>query len=208
MFQAAGTAPGATVTVGIATMAVEAGAPGATSAGTNRNDDELYFGRDEVRRKKVRSGGARPSITPKAPARVALTTPYEPGTVVIDQSARKLYLITSKHHAYRYPISVGREGFSWTGTQKVSRIAAWPDWYPPKEMREREPSLPEKMTGGVNNPLGAKAIYLGKTLYRIHGTNNPKSIGRAASSGCFRMMNAPRFASGRPDRRRDPKCTY
>jgi lipoprotein-anchoring transpeptidase ErfK/SrfK len=103
---------------------------------------------------------------------------------------RKLYFIITYTTAYRYPISVGREGFSWAGVEKISRIAEWPDWYPPEEMRERDPKLPIKMMGGINNPLGAKAIYLGKTLYRIHGTNNPKSIGQAASSGCFRMMNA------------------
>ena len=95
----------------------------------------------------------------------------------------------SDHEAYLYPISVGREGFSWTGTEPVSRVADWPDWHPPAEMRQRDPRLPKKMTGGVRNPLGATAIYLGNTLYRIHGTNDPKSIGRAASSGCFRMMN-------------------
>jgi len=89
-----------------------------------------------------------------------------------------------------YPISVGREGFSWTGTETISRTQAWPDWHPPQEMRERDPRLPEKMTGGTRNPLGAMALYLGTTLYRIHGTNDVKSIGQAQSSGCFRMMNA------------------
>ena len=92
--------------------------------------------------------------------------------------------------AFAYPIGVGREGFSWTGSEKVSNITDWPDWYPPAEMRKRKPELPERMLGGLNNPLGAKAIYLGNTLYRIHGTNDPKSIGRAESSGCFRMLNA------------------
>jgi lipoprotein-anchoring transpeptidase ErfK/SrfK len=91
--------------------------------------------------------------------------------------------------ALSYPVSVGREGFSWTGTEKITRVANWPDWHPPAEMRQRDPRLPEKMTGGVRNPLGAKALYLGNTLYRIHGTSDAKSIGRAASSGCFRMHN-------------------
>ena len=89
-----------------------------------------------------------------------------------------------------YPISVGREGFNWTGTETISRKQAWPDWHPPQEMRQRDPRLPEKMTGGTRNPLGAMALYLGTTLYRIHGTNDVKSIGQAQSSGCFRMMNA------------------
>ena len=100
-----------------------------------------------------------------------------------------LYFILSPTEAYQYPISVGREGFSWTGTEVISRKQEWPDWHPPKEMIARDPRLPDKMTGGIKNPLGALALYLGNTLYRIHGTNDPKSIGRAASSGCFRMMN-------------------
>jgi lipoprotein-anchoring transpeptidase ErfK/SrfK len=120
---------------------------------------------------------------------VPFRSEYAPGTVVIDTSGRKLYLVTSSTSALRYPVSVGREGFTWTGTEKISRVADWPDWHPPEEMRERDPKLPMKMTGGLYNPLGAKALYLGKSLYRIHGTSDPRSIGRAASSGCFRMMN-------------------
>lgn len=134
-------------------------------------------------------GGARPTIAPVAPPRVAFSGGYTPGSIVIDTSRRKLYYVTGPTAAYAYPIGVGREGFSWTGSEKVSRIADWPDWYPPAEMRQRKPELPERMLGGLNNPLGAKAIYLGNTLYRIHGTNDPKSIGKAESSGCFRMMN-------------------
>ena len=95
----------------------------------------------------------------------------------------------SETEALHYPISVGREGFSWAGTETISRKAEWPDWHPPEEMRDRDPRLPEKMTGGIKNPLGAMALYLGNSLYRIHGTNDAKSIGRAASSGCFRMLN-------------------
>ncbi|MFV0367083.1 MAG: L,D-transpeptidase [Hyphomicrobiaceae bacterium] len=164
------------------------------------DDDDEYdrYDRYESRRyssprtknNSVRSGGPRPAVLAKAPPRVTFRNSYKPGSIIIDQSSRKLYLILSNRSAYRYPISVGREGFSWSGKENVSRIAAWPDWHPPKEMRARDPKLPVKMTGGINNPLGAKAIYLGKTLYRIHGTNNPNSIGRAASSGCFRMMNS------------------
>lgn len=155
--------------------------------GRGRGDyaDERGAGQND----EVRSGGSRPSISAKAPPLVSLRTSYKPGSIIIDQSTRKLYYIVSNSTAYRYPISVGREGFSWTGTEKVSRVADWPDWHPPAEMRERDPKLPVKMTGGINNPLGAKAIYLGNTLYRIHGTNDPKSIGTAASSGCIRMYN-------------------
>ena len=115
---------------------------------------------------------------------------YAAGSVVIDTSGRALYYVLSDQKAYRYPIAVGREGFSWTGTEKVTRKAAWPDWRPPLEMRERDPRLPELMTGGLKNPLGAMAIYLGNSLYRIHGTNDARSIGTASSSGCFRMTNA------------------
>ena len=135
------------------------------------------------------SGGARPDIQPIAPEVVSFPSDYAAGSIIIDTSARRLYLVISSTEAYRYPISVGREGFEWTGTETVSRKLAWPDWRPPAEMRERDPSLPELMTGGLQNPLGAMAIYLGDTLYRIHGTNDVKSIGRAASSGCFRMRN-------------------
>lgn len=138
---------------------------------------------------KVFEGGARPEIAAVAPAKVAFYGSYVSGSIVIDVGGRKLYYVNGDATAYAYPIGVGRQGFSWAGTEKISRIAEWPDWHPPKEMRERQPNLPSKMTGGVNNPLGARALYLGATLYRIHGTNDPKSIGRAESSGCFRMMN-------------------
>jgi lipoprotein-anchoring transpeptidase ErfK/SrfK len=138
---------------------------------------------------KLLDGGGRPSIAPISPEKVAFAGNYAPGTIVIDSSGRRLYLVQSKSSALRYPISVGREGFSWTGRERISRVADWPDWHPPKEMRERDRSLPEKMTGGVRNPLGAKALYLGNSLYRIHGTNSAQSIGRANSSGCFRLMN-------------------
>jgi lipoprotein-anchoring transpeptidase ErfK/SrfK len=138
---------------------------------------------------KLMSGGERPDITPIPPKRVSFVSRYAPGTIVIDTSGRQLLLVQDSRTALRYPISVGRDGFSWTGEEKISRIAEWPDWYPPAEMRQRDPRLPEKMTGGLRNPLGAKALYLGNTLYRIHGTNDAKSIGRASSSGCFRMLN-------------------
>ena len=138
----------------------------------------------------VLDGGGRPAISPAAPPVVAFTGGQPAGSVVIDTNARALYYVLPGNRAYRYGVAVGREGFGWTGTQRVSRVASWPDWRPPAEMRERVPSLPELMTGGVKNPLGAKAIYLGSTLYRIHGTNDARSIGTASSSGCFRMTNA------------------
>ena len=138
----------------------------------------------------IREGGARPEIAQQAPPVVAFLHDYPPNSIVIDTGGRKLYYVLPGNRAYEYGISVGREGFNWTGTETVSRKQAWPDWYPPAEMRERDPNLPEKMTGGIRNPLGAMALYLGNTLYRIHGTNDAKSIGRSASSGCFRMLNS------------------
>jgi hypothetical protein len=138
----------------------------------------------------IRDGGARPEIAPQAPAVVTFLHDYPLNSIVIDTGNRKLYYVLPDSRAYEYAISVGRDGFNWTGSETVSRKQAWPDWHPPAEMRERDPSLPEKMSGGLKNPLGAMALYLGDTLYRIHGTNDAKSIGRAASSGCFRMLNA------------------
>ena len=150
--------------------------------------DEWGYG-DYRRSPIIRSGGARPMIAPMAPPKVPFHSNFAANSIVIDSAGRTLYFILSPSEAYQYPISVGREGFSWTGTEVISRQQAWPDWHPPKEMIARDPRLPDKMTGGLKNPLGAQALYLGNTLYRIHGTNDPKTIGQAASSGCFRMMN-------------------
>lgn len=134
-------------------------------------------------------GGPQPQVSPIPPEPTAFVSSYAPGTVVIDTSGRRLYLVQSNRHALVYPISVGRIGFTWTGTERITRVAAWPDWHPPAEMRQRDPRLPIKMTGGIRNPLGAKALYLGNSLYRIHGTDNARTIGQATSSGCFRMTN-------------------
>lgn len=138
---------------------------------------------------RIMDGGPRPQIVAEAPPIVELANDEVPGTILIDTAARRLYYTLSQSAAYEYPISVGREGFTWTGTETISRVAEWPDWHPPEEMRVRDPRLPEKMFGGIKNPLGSKALFLGNSLYRIHGTNDPKTIGLAASSGCFRMMN-------------------
>ncbi len=137
----------------------------------------------------IMEGGGRPMIAGRAPPIVPFATNEKPGTILIDNAKRRLYLVLENSEAYEYPISVGRDGFTWTGTETISRVADWPDWHPPAEMRQRDPRLPEKMYGGIKNPLGVKALFLGNTLYRIHGTNDPKTIGYAASSGCFRMMN-------------------
>ncbi|TVR09332.1 MAG: L,D-transpeptidase [Salinarimonadaceae bacterium] len=112
-----------------------------------------------------------------------------PGTIVVDTRSRFLYFVQEGGKAVRYGVGVGREGFSWRGSQRVTRKAEWPDWRPPEAMRRRQPELPAFMAGGPDNPLGARALYLGNTLYRIHGTNEPHTIGQAMSSGCIRMMN-------------------
>ena len=133
-----------------------------------------------------------------APRIVRYVTDEKPGTIIIDTRRRYLYLVLGNDKAKRYGIGVGRAGFQWSGVARVGRKQEWPDWYPPKEMIERElkkygRKLPEKMEGGPNNPLGARALYLFQgnkdTLYRIHGTNQPWTIGRAVSSGCIRMRN-------------------
>jgi lipoprotein-anchoring transpeptidase ErfK/SrfK len=111
------------------------------------------------------------------------------GTIIIDTANTYLYLVLGNGRALRYGIGVGREGFTWTGTERISRMAEWPDWHPPAEMIERQPYLPRFMAGGEGNPLGARALYLGNTLYRIHGTNQPSTIGSFVSSGCIRLTN-------------------
>lgn len=138
---------------------------------------------------KYMDGGGKPDVAPQKPPIVYLDNGEKPGTIIVDTGGRHLYYVLPNKQAYAYPISVGREGFEWTGTEKISRIASWPSWTPPPEMHQRQPGLPITVSGGVINPLGARALYLGNSIYRIHGTNNERSIGRASSSGCFRMMN-------------------
>ncbi|MEZ5844973.1 MAG: L,D-transpeptidase [Hyphomicrobiaceae bacterium] len=166
-----------------------------------RSDVEKREREAEARREAIRKsagpvvyprymkGGDKPDITPEKPPIVYLNQPEQVGTVIVDTAGRKLYYVLDAGRAYAYPISVGRDGFTWTGTEKISRIASWPTWTPPPEMRQRVKGLPITVTGGLINPLGAKALYLGNSIYRIHGTSNDRSIGRASSSGCFRMMN-------------------
>jgi lipoprotein-anchoring transpeptidase ErfK/SrfK len=115
--------------------------------------------------------------------------PYRPGTIIINTAERRLYLVTGPGQALRYGIGVGRIGFTWAGTTAISMKKEWPDWTPPSQMLRRRPDLPRHMVGGIENPLGARALYLGSSLYRIHGSNEPETIGQAVSSGCFRMTN-------------------
>ena len=115
---------------------------------------------------------------------------HEPiGTVIVDTDNTSLYLVLGNGKALRYRIGVGREGFTWSGRRLISRMAEWPDWHPPPEMVERQPELPRFMAGGIDNPLGARALYLGNTLFRIHGTSDASSIGNYVSSGCIRLLN-------------------
>jgi lipoprotein-anchoring transpeptidase ErfK/SrfK len=114
---------------------------------------------------------------------------YAPGTIVIKTGERKLYLMQGNGQAITYNIGVGRIGFTWTGVKRITAKKEWPSWTPPAQMLKRRPDLPRHMVGGINNPLGARALYLGSTLYRIHGSNEPETIGQAVSSGCFRMTN-------------------
>ena len=113
----------------------------------------------------------------------------QPGTIVVHTSERFLYVVQGGGRALRYGIGVGRDGFQWQGLQRISRKQEWPDWTPPPEMIARQPYLPRFMAGGPGNPMGARALYLGETIYRIHGTNQPHTIGSAVSSGCFRLVN-------------------
>lgn len=117
-------------------------------------------------------------------------TTEAPGTIIVSTSERFLYVVQGNGRALRYGIGVGREGFQWQGLLKITRKQEWPDWTPPPEMIQRQPYLPRFMAGGPGNPMGARALYLGTTVYRIHGTNQPQTIGTAVSSGCFRLVNA------------------
>ncbi|WP_370635082.1 L,D-transpeptidase [Methylocystis sp. WRRC1] len=141
----------------------------------------------------------QPGYTP-TPEEENLSGPYErqvvffrtteaPGTIVVHTAERYLYLVQGNNRAIRYGIGVGRDGFQWAGMHKISRKQEWPDWRPPPEMIQRQPYLPRFMAGGPGNPMGARALYIGTTIYRIHGTNQPQTIGHAVSSGCFRLVN-------------------
>ena len=121
---------------------------------------------------------------------VLYRTTEAPGTIIISTTERHLYLVQPGGRAVRYGIGVGRDGFQWQGLLNITKKAEWPDWTPPPEMFARQPYLPRFMAGGPGNPLGARAMYLGTTVYRIHGTNQPWTIGTAISSGCFRLVNA------------------
>jgi lipoprotein-anchoring transpeptidase ErfK/SrfK len=158
-----------------------------TLAGVHDAQAQSFDSRD------IMGGGpnffASGSISPIPRATVSYPTNYAPGTIVVNTAERRLYLVLSGGQALRYGIGVGRDGFRWSGVHRVSAKKEWPSWTPPSQMLARRPDLPRHMAGGIDNPLGARAIYLGSTLYRIHGSNEPETIGHAVSSGCFRMTN-------------------
>jgi lipoprotein-anchoring transpeptidase ErfK/SrfK len=137
--------------------------------------------------KKATNRGLRES--PVKREVVDYSGPYSAGTIVIDTEERRLYYVQGDGTALKYGIGVGRPGFTWAGTHRITRKAEWPGWTPPPAMRKRQPDLPYHMPGGPDNPLGARAMYLGSTIYRIHGTAEPWTIGQAVSSGCIRMTN-------------------
>lgn len=153
----------------------------------------LIFDRDTREYRVVGSRRGGPVSAEFRRRIVSYTGNEKPGTIVVDTKKRYLYHVQSGGKAMRYGIGVGREGFTWKGTQRITRKAEWPSWTPPKEMIAREAAagrtIPPFMEGGPDNPMGSRALYLGSTLYRIHGTNNNWSIGRAVSSGCIRMAN-------------------
>jgi lipoprotein-anchoring transpeptidase ErfK/SrfK len=131
----------------------------------------------------------RPMANPIPRTTVTVSNEQPPGTILVNTAERRLYLMTGNGEAIRYGIGVGRDGFRWGGTHKITAMKEWPDWTPPSQMLARRPDLPRHMKGGIDNPLGARAMYLGSTRYRIHGSNEPETIGTAVSSGCFRMTN-------------------
>jgi lipoprotein-anchoring transpeptidase ErfK/SrfK len=175
-----------------ATAAIIAGAALASSAGSANAFFHLLFQSEQQTQAQQyyrNDPSSRVQITP-VPREVVAFSGYSAGTIVVSTSERRLYYVLGDGTAIRYGIGVGRPGFTWAGTKTVARKAEWPDWTPPAQMLKRRPDLPRHMVGGEANPLGARAMYLGGTLYRIHGSNEPETIGTAVSSGCIRMTNA------------------
>ena len=151
---------------------------------------KLYFNPDTNRweERTVTSNG-RGHYTPIPRTQVSYDGKYKAGTIIVETAERRLYFVLPGGEALRYGIGVGRDGFRWSGQHSITRKAEWPGWTPPAEMRRRVPDLPAYMPGGPDNPLGARALYIGATLYRIHGTSEPWTIGQAVSSGCIRLTN-------------------
>ncbi len=135
------------------------------------------------------TGQDRPLASPVPRETVNYDGAYPPGSIIVNTGERRLYFVLPNHQALRYGVGVGRPGFTWAGVTRIGNKREWPEWTPPSEMLKRRPDLPRHMKGGIDNPLGARAMYLGGTLYRIHGSNEADTIGQAVSSGCIRMTN-------------------
>jgi lipoprotein-anchoring transpeptidase ErfK/SrfK len=160
------------------------GLAGIGPAAADENDARNNFG---LGMGSIFGGGGGAGPIPRST--VNFNESYSPGTIVVNTAERRLYLVLPNGQALRYGIGVGRDGFRWGGVHRISAKKEWPSWTPPSQMIARRPDLPRHMAGGIDNPLGARAMYLGSTLYRIHGSNEPETIGQAVSSGCFRMTN-------------------
>ncbi len=168
------------------------GAAALTVAGVAPAWAKLFYDPDTnswVDRTTGPSNGRPGHYTPIPRETVAYDGKFKPGTIVVETEERRLYFVLGGGQAIRYGIGVGRDGFRWAGQHAITRKAEWPGWTPPAEMRKRVPDLPAYMPGGPDNPLGARALYIGATLYRLHGTSEPWTIGQAVSSGCIRLTN-------------------
>lgn len=166
-----------------ALAAVFAGVAGSANAAYYDPKKNKFMPGERPRATSSRRGSSIPKEI------VDYETKYKVGSVIVETGERRLYLVLPDGKALRYGIGVGRDGFTWTGQHRVTRKAEWPGWTPPAAMRKRVPDLPAYMPGGPQNPLGARALYIGSTLYRIHGTSEPWTIGQAVSSGCIRLTN-------------------
>ncbi|MFG1347332.1 L,D-transpeptidase [Xanthobacter autotrophicus DSM 431] len=171
-------------------LALAAAAAAILAAGPARADDRYeIFNFGKLFGSPPAGMGYVGSSSPIGRQMASVDPKYAPGTIIIRTSERRLYYVTARGQAIRYGIGVGRDGFQWSGVKTVSAKKEWPSWTPPSQMLRRRPDLPRYMPGGIDNPLGARAMYLGSSLYRIHGSNEPETIGQAVSSGCFRMTN-------------------
>jgi lipoprotein-anchoring transpeptidase ErfK/SrfK len=179
-----------TRTVAAALLAIGALSTGQAGAEGYGTDGMTY---QEYERRNPTTYSSRSNASPIPRQTVSFAGNHAPGTIIVRTSERRLYYTLGNGKAIKYAVGVGREGFTWAGSNRITRMAEWPGWTPPAQMRARERRqgriLPAYMKGGPNNPLGARALYIGSTLYRIHGTNQPSTIGQAMSSGCIRMAN-------------------
>ena len=172
----------------LATIAVATAALAASGSSASAFFNLLFSPQPGQQQFHRNDPGAEVQISP-VPRQIVAFRGHAPGTIIVSTSERRLYFVLEGGRAIRYGVGVGRPGFEWSGVKTVARKAEWPDWTPPPQMLKRRPDLPRFMPGGEDNPLGARAMYLGGSLFRIHGSNEPNTIGQAVSSGCIRMTN-------------------